>query len=70
MPGLYRASVNLSNYLFNQRRFNEALTYLKEGESIASDLNYVIEMQYIYSFLGDIYAALKNPTEAENNYKK
>lgn len=70
MPGLYRASVNISNYLFNQRRFKEALTYLKEGELIASDLNYVIEMQYLYSFLGDIYAALNNPIEAENNYKK
>ena len=69
MPGLYSASVNISNFLYNKHQYNEALTYLNEGIAIADNLKFTIEKQYIYSFLGDIYAALQNHSKAEKSYQ-
>lgn len=70
MPGLYRASANISNFLYNKYHFTEALQYLQEAIQIATNLGYAIEMQYLHSFLGDIYAGLNKYDEAEENYRK
>ena len=70
LPGLYRASVNVSNFLFNRREFEKSLVYLEEAVEIAKNLNYIVEMQYIESFFGDIYHNLGNYSKAEEYYKK
>lgn len=70
MPGLYRASANVSNFLYNQKQFTGALQYLQEALRLALGLGYAVEMQYLYSFLGDVYASLNKHDDAEYNYKK
>ena len=67
---IYTSGVNISNYLYNRYEVKEALGYLEEAMGIAKKLDLKAELQYMYSFMGDVYNMMGNPEEAEDYYRK
>lgn len=67
---IYTSGVNISNYLYNRYEVKEALGHLEEAMGIAKKLDLKAELQYMYSFMGDVYNMMGNPEEAEDYYRK
>ena len=67
--GQYSAGINIACFLFNSNQPQKALTYVQEAMKVAVDYNFNGELQYIYSFMADIYAQMGNPAKAEEYYK-
>lgn len=68
-PGIYRSGCNIANYLYNKGEVESCLRYLQAAKALAVKLNFTREMQYLDSFLGDVYSRLGKNTEAEEYYK-
>lgn len=66
---IYVTACNLANYLFNQKKPDEALQYLNEALSVAEALHMESERTYLNSFFGDIYNGLGRYGEAEKYYR-
>lgn len=66
----YVTACNMANYLFNNKRVEDALKYLKEADGFAERVGMESEKSYIYSFMGDIYKTLGKPSQAESLYIK
>lgn len=67
--GQYCAGINIACYLFNFNQPQEALTYVREAMEIAIDYNFNCELQYINTFMADIYCMIGNTVKAEEYYK-
>ena len=65
----YSAGINIACYLYNWNKPKEALVYVDEAMKIANNLNFNCELQYINSFMADIYGMIGNPTKAEEFHK-
>lgn len=68
--GMYTASINLANYLFNSNEYDKALTHLKNASEWINKGQLDAEKTYVEAFLGDIYSHLDNDKEAESHYRK
>lgn len=68
--GLYISGCNVCNYLYNKGQIEEALDYMKEAFDMAVRLDRRNEFQYLYSFMGDIYARMEENELAEAYYRK
>ena len=66
----YSAGINIACYLYNWNKPKEALVYVDEAMKIANNLNFNCELQYINSFMADIYGMTGNPVKAEEYHKK
>ena len=65
----YVAACNMANYLYNNKKFEEASKYLKEAADFAARAGLDSEKSYINSFSGDLYAQLGQYSEAERFYR-
>lgn len=66
----YSAGINIACYLYNWNKPKEALVYVDEAMKIANNLDFNCELQYINSFMADIYGMIGNPVKAEEYHKK
>lgn len=66
----YSAGINIACYLYNWNKPKEALVYVEEAMKIANNLDFNCELQYINSFMADIYGMIGNPVKAEEYHKK
>lgn len=67
--GQYSSGINIACFLFNFNQPHEALTYVQEAMKVATEYNFNCELQYINTFMADIYAMIGNHTKAEQYYK-
>lgn len=65
----YSAGINIACYLYNSNKPKEALVYVEEAMKIANNLDFNCELQYLNSFMADIYGMIGNPTKAEEFHK-
>ena len=68
-PSRYITATNLGNFLLNDRKYTEALKYIREAETIAADMHYDMENTYLNTFRASIYENLGKKSLAEQNYR-
>lgn len=68
--GMYTATVNMANYLFNRGEYDKALEYLLRGCELMRLGHLDVETVYVTSFMGDVYAHLNRNAEAEKCYRE
>lgn len=69
-PSRYITAANLGNFLFNEEKYNDALRYLQEAESIAGDMHYEMESAYLNTFKASIYDRTGRKELAETYYRQ
>lgn len=66
---IYTSSCNIANFLFNLERYDEAMEYLQAAFELAQQRGNRSELQYLYSFLGDVYNRQGDNRQAEHYYR-